>query len=103
MLSPVASAMGIDCHNVRQIIHLGAPCDIESYIQETGRAGRDGLPSIALLLSTRSSNRFIESDMRCYVLNTDLCCRTPFLKPLIVTPKLQWEHACVVTLSMLVL
>ena len=75
VIATVAFGMGIDCHNVRQIIHLGAPCDIESYVQETGRAGRDGLPSLALLLSTQRSNRFIERDMKRYVLNTYLCRR----------------------------
>ena len=32
VIATVAFRMGIDCHNVRQIIHLGAPCDIESYV-----------------------------------------------------------------------
>ena len=35
-----------DDPNIRQVIHLGAPCDIETYVQETGRAGSDGLPSL---------------------------------------------------------
>ena len=43
--------MGIDCPDVHQIVHVGAPEDIESYIQETGRAGRDGMQSIAILLT----------------------------------------------------
>ena len=41
--------MGLDCPDVRRIVHWGPTCDVESYIQETGRAGRDGLQATATL------------------------------------------------------
>lgn len=77
LVATVAFGMGVDCPNVRRIIHWGPPSNVESYIQETGRAGRDGQPAHAILFYSKRdlSHPFMEESIRNYCQNASVCRR----------------------------
>jgi ATP-dependent DNA helicase RecQ len=60
MIATSAFGMGIDKPNIRYIVHYHAPASLEQYVQETGRAGRDGRPADCVLLFDRADRAILE-------------------------------------------
>ena len=80
VIATIAFGMGVDIHDIRNIIHFGACEDVEMYVQAVGRAGRDGNNSTALLLTRKGARQHIGTSMKLYCDNKSKCRREELFK-----------------------
>ena len=79
VICTVAFGMGVNCSGVVECIHFGVPKSIEAYVQESGRIGRDGSPSVSRILYNAMLLRGANQQMRNYVRETQ-CRRNSLMK-----------------------
>lgn len=74
LIATIAFGMGVNCQGVQRVIHFGPSKIIEAYMQESGRCGRGGEESVAILLHNGMTTRTSDEHMKDYV-NGEYACR----------------------------
>lgn len=96
LIATIAFGMGIDCKQVNRIIHFGPSKNIECYIQESGRAGRDGSQSECILLFNGLLSSHCSQDMKDLLHAESGCRRELIMKTFGFTPTvgIKNKHTC---------
>lgn len=96
LIATNAAGMGVNFKDVNNIIHFGPPKDMDSFVQQLGRAGRDGSQTaMALLLFHSRQCRKLDDDMKRYISNKDSCRRQILLSAYNCNPPLdRVKHLC---------
>ena len=79
LVATIAFGMGVDCRGVHRVIHFGPSKNVEAYVQETGRAGRDGQQSIAYVLYHGVMLNHVDANIKSFI-KTEECRRETLLK-----------------------
>ena len=77
LVATIAFGMGVDCKQVHRTIHFGPAKNVEAFMQETGRAGRDGTQSTSYLLYQSFQMTHVEKDIKSFIKSKS--CRRKFL------------------------
>lgn len=102
IFATVALGMGVDIQCIRSVIHISPPYTMQAYLQETGRAGRDGLPSTAILYYNNHdiarNKTGMQEAIRTFCQSEDSCLRMLLLRSLDTDPKdikpISPKHLC---------
>ena len=90
-----AFGMGIDCKGIQSIIHWKPPNNLEEYIQEVGRGGREGKATTALLCLTTKCLTNVEPSMKDYCNNTIRCRRDILMSHFVTNYKSSIMGSCI--------
>ncbi len=96
LFSTIAFGMGVDIADIRTVIHYGPSADVDDYLQEAGRAGRDGIPSNAILYCYPGCTiGHVRPAMKKYITNTDTCRRSLLLQSFVEDHRISLNrHSC---------
>lgn len=86
LITTVAFGMGVNCKKVRKIYHMGPAKNLECYVQESGRGGRDGMPAVCVLLYNGILSNHCEQDIKEYCKTVE-CRRAALFAPFGEKPK----------------
>lgn len=86
LITAVAFGMGVNCKKVRTVYHMDPSKNLECYVQESGRGGRDGMPAVCVLLYNGILSNHCEQDVKDYC-KSDQCRREVLFAPFGEKPK----------------
>lgn len=75
LIGTSAAGIGVNFKGVQYTINYGCPTDMDSFVQQYGRAGKDGGYSVFMLIYTKWDVKLIDSDMKLYIENETSCRR----------------------------
>ena len=99
VFASTALGMGINVRDIRNVVHYGPPRQMDDFIEEMGRAGRDMLPSNAIVLYTGIHLRKCDKVIKDYAKSGSCCLRKMMLKGFVESPvdfTRHNTHACCV-------